>query len=100
ALLRVVRVRAHRLGESPVLEELDFDGAEVPARDALERLCPRVKDLIAFMHPLSSDTRFFAFVNQRIDWQQAGFQKIETIGARPGDAQGALTSHRMSRERR
>ena len=54
ALLRVVRVHAHRLGETPVLEELDFDGSEVPARDALERLGPRVKDPITFMHPLSS----------------------------------------------
>ena len=96
ALLRVVRVRAHRLGESPVLEELDFDGAEVPARDALEQLGPRVKDPIAFMHPLSSDTRFFVFVNQRIDWQQAGFEKIQTIGVRPGDEQAPLPSTGMS----
>lgn len=96
ALLRVVRVRAHRLGESPVLEELDFDGTEVPARDALDQLGPRVKDPITFMHPLSSDTRFFAFVNQRIDWQQAGFQKVQTIGARPGDEQAALPSTGMS----
>ena len=42
ALLRVVRVRSHRLGETPVLEELDFEGTEVPPRDALERLGPRV----------------------------------------------------------
>jgi hypothetical protein len=96
ALLRVVRVRAHRLGESPVLEELDFAGAEVPARDALEQLGPRVKDPITVMHPLSSDTRFFAFVNQRIDWQQAGFQKVQTIGARPGDEQAGLPSTGMS----
>jgi hypothetical protein len=96
ALLRVVRVRAHRVGESPVLEELDFDGTEVPARDALERLGPRVNDPITFMHPLSSDTRFFAFVNQRIDWQQAGFQKVQTIGSRPGDEEAALPGTGMS----
>jgi hypothetical protein len=87
ALLRVVRVRPHRLGEEPVLEELDFDGTEVPTRDALERLGPRVKDPISFKHPLESDTRFTGFVNQRIDWQQAGFQKVQTIGGRPGDEQ-------------
>jgi len=63
ALLRVVRVHAHRLGETPVLEELDFDGSEVPTRDALERLGPRVKGPIIFMHPLSSDTRLTAFVD-------------------------------------
>ena len=96
ALLRVVRVHAHRLGETPVLEELDFDGSEVPTRDALERLCPRVKDPITFMHPLLSDTRLTAFVNQSIDWQQAGFRKVQTIGGRPGDEQAALPSTGIS----
>jgi hypothetical protein len=90
ALLRVVRVYAYRLGEHPVLEELDFDGTEVPARDALEHLGPRVNDPITFRHPLESNTRFFAFVNQRIDWQHAGFQKVQTIGGRPGDEEGGL----------
>ena len=51
---------------------------------------PGSNDPITFMHPLSSDTRFFAFVNQRIDWQQAGFQKVQTIGGRPGDEQAAV----------
>ena len=96
ALLRVVRVHAHRLGETPVLEELDFDGSEVPPRDALERLGPRVKDPITFMHPLSSDTRLTAFVNQRIDWRHAGFQKVQTIDARPGDEQAPLPSTGIS----
>jgi len=96
ALLRVVRVRAHRLGETPVLEELDFDGSEVPTGDAIERLAPRVKDPITFMHPLSSDTRFTAFVNQRIDWQQAGFQKVQTIAGRPGDEHAAMPSTGIS----
>jgi hypothetical protein len=96
ALLRVVRVRAHRLGETPVIEELDFDGREAPTRDALEQLGPRVKDPITFMHPLSSDTRFTAFVNQRIDWHHAGFQKIQTIAGRPGDEQAPLPSTGIS----
>ncbi len=96
ALLRVVRVHAHRLGEEPVLEELDFDGTDVPARDALELLGPRVNDPISFQHPLSSDTRFFAFVNQRIDWQHAGFQKVQTITSRAGDEQGGLPNTGIS----
>jgi hypothetical protein len=95
ALLRVVRVHAHRLGEEPVLEELDFDGTELPARDELERLGPRVNDPISFMHPLST-TRFFAFVNQRIDWQQSGFQKVQTIEGRAGDEQAALPATGIS----
>jgi hypothetical protein len=90
ALLRVVRVHPHRLGETPVLEELDFDGAEVPARDVLERLGPKVNDPISVKHPLESDTRFSAFANQHIDWQQAGFQKAQTIGGRPGDEQSPI----------
>src|SRR5205085_1945623 len=36
ALLRVVHLRPHRLGESPILEELDFAGTQVPSRDELE----------------------------------------------------------------
>ena len=90
ALLRVVRVRSHRLGEAPVLEELDFNGTEVPSRDALERLGPKVTDPIAFMDVLSPDTRLFAFVADDIDWQRAGFQKVQTIGSRPGDEQARL----------
>ena len=96
ALLRVVRVHAHRLGETPVLEELDFDGSEVPTRDALERLGPRVDDPITFKHPLSSDNRFSGFVNQRIDWPDAGFQKVQTIGGRPGDEQAPMPNTGLS----
>jgi hypothetical protein len=96
ALLRVVRVHAHRLGEAPVLEELDFDGTEVPARDALDRLGPRVNDPVTFRHPLSSDDRIFAFVMQRIDWQRAGFRKVQTSTARAGDEQAALPNSGMS----
>ena len=96
ALLRVVRVHAHRLGETPVLEELDFDGNEVPTRDALECLGARVKDPITFKHPLSSDTRLTAFVNQGIDWQQAGFQKVQSIGGRAGDEQAPLPNTGVS----
>jgi hypothetical protein len=96
ALLRVVRVRAHRVGESPVLEELDFDGTEVPARDVLERLGPRINDPIAFAHPLSSDTRIFAFVMKRIDWERAGFRKVQTISSRAGDEQASLPGSGIS----
>jgi len=96
ALLRVVRVHGHRLGETPVLEELEFDGGEVPSREALERLGPRVKDAITFKHPLSSDTRLTPFVNRGIDWQHAGFQKVQTIGRRDGDKQAPVPSTGIS----
>jgi hypothetical protein len=92
ALLRVVRVRSHRRGETPVLEELNFEGIEVPSRTVLEQLGPTVVNPIAPAHPLSSDTRFFAFVMQRIDWQGAGFQKVATISVRAGDEHAPVPS--------
>jgi hypothetical protein len=95
-LLRVVRVRSHRRGETPVLEELDFEGAEVPSRDALEHIGPKVTDPIALVDALSPDTRFFAFVMKRIDWQRAGFRKVQTIGARAGDDQAPVPSAGIS----
>jgi hypothetical protein len=95
-LVRVVRVRSHRLGETPVLEELDVEGTEVPSRDALERLGPKVTDPVALVDPLAPDKRFFAFVMQRIDWQAAGFRKVQTISARAGDDQAPLPSAGIS----
>jgi hypothetical protein len=68
-----------------VLEELDFEGAEVPSRDALEHIGPKMTDPVALVDPLAPDRRFFAFVMMRIDWQGAGFRKVQTISARPGD---------------
>jgi hypothetical protein len=96
ALLRVVRVRAHRKGETPVLEELDFAGASVPSTEALDRLAPKTRGTIVDPDPFVPDRRFFAFVNGGIDWQGAGFQKVDTIGARPGDDQAPLPSSGVS----
>jgi hypothetical protein len=95
ALLRVVRVHAHRLGENPVIEELHFDGTEVPPREALERLGPG-SEPVTVMHSSTSDTRVFAFVMQGIDWQRAGFQNVQTISARAGDEQAPLPDSGVS----
>jgi hypothetical protein len=95
-LLRVVRVLSHRLGETPILEELDFEGAQVPSREALEHLSGKDADPIALVDALSPDTKFFAFVMQRIDWQRAGFRKVQTINARAGDDQVPLPSAGIS----
>lgn len=92
ALLRVVRIRAHRLGETPVLEELDFKGTDVPSRDVLEHLGPRVNEPVSPVHALSPDTRLFAFVAEQIDWQRAGFLKVQTISVRAGDEHAPLPS--------
>ncbi len=97
ALLRVVRVRQHRLGETPVLEELDFDGAEVPSPNSLERLAPKTKDTIAWKNPVSPDRRLFAFVAaDRIDWEKAGFQKVGTMSARADDEEARLPDQGIS----
>jgi hypothetical protein len=96
ALLRVVRVRSHRLGEAPVLEELDYDGKDVPSREAIERLTPRLEDPIAFVHALSPDTRLFAYIANGVDWEAAGFQKVETVSARAGDDQAPLPGFGIS----
>ncbi len=95
-LLRVVRVRAHRKGETPVLEELEFDASEVPSRDALERLGPKLTDPVALVDPTASDARFFAFVMKGIDWEGAGFRKVQTISARAGDDEAPLPSAGIS----
>src|SRR5262249_7893029 len=96
ALLRVVRVRSHRLGETPVLEELDFNGTDVPPQDVLERLAPKNKTPSLRAHPLSPDTRLFAFVAQGIDWQRAGFRRVRTISPRAGDEQAPVPSSGFS----
>jgi len=95
ALLRVVCIRSHRLGETPVLEELDFKGTDAPSRDTLERLGPS-KDPITLVHASSADTRLCAFVAERIDWQRAGFRKVQTISARAGDEKAPLPSFGIS----
>jgi hypothetical protein len=92
ALLRVVRVHVHRRHETPVLEDLDFDGGDAPSKDVLERLGPNVDAPIIPRDPLSPDTRFFAFVMQGVDWQGAGFRKVQTIGARAGDEHAPVPS--------
>ena len=78
-LLRVVRVLAHRRGETPVLEELDSNGSDVPSIDELERLQPRVENHIN----LFGDHRFFIFEGG--GWEQAGFRKVATVAPRPED---------------
>jgi hypothetical protein len=88
-LLRVVRVRTHRKGETPVLEEMDYVGTDVPFRDVIETLDGKATDPIA-QDPLSGDTRFFAFPMQGIDWQAAGFEKVQSISPRTGDNEAPL----------
>jgi hypothetical protein len=95
SLLRVVRVRPHRLGDTPVLEELDHDGPDVPSRETLERLEPSRARLTA-MHAPASDSRVFAFVMQGIGWERAGFHKLAPIAVRAGDAEAPMPASGVS----
>ena len=48
------------------------------------------------MDPSAPDARFFAFVMQGIDWERAGFRKVQTISTRAGDDQASMPSAGIS----
>lgn len=90
ALLRVVRVKAHRLGENPILEELRYRGFELPPQSELDQLKAVEKSKIA----TGGESRFSAFIGNgpyNLGWEQAGFRKVARFAPRPGD-QEARTS--------
>ena len=85
-LLRTVRVRSSRYGESPTLEVLEFNGSEVPPPEVIRHL------------PGKTDTtyeggegfypRFGAMLdagNGNAGWKEAGFRKVASIPTREGD---------------
>jgi Domain of unknown function (DUF4259) len=85
-LLRVVRVKPHRRGETPYLERLDFDGSELPSASELEQLEATGKHPVGPIHASSAEVRFTAFTAaDRIGWSEAGFVKAATLAPRPGD---------------
>ena len=88
ALLRIVRVRTHRNGETPCVEELEFSGTEVPSPSVLEHLEAKIKNPILMM-----DTQFIALPDAKnAGWQEAGFQKVATIAERAGDKESPFPS--------
>ena len=94
ALLRVVRVKSHRRGETPYLEQLKFDGSELPSAEALEKLEATDKFMLNLIHASSGDCRFSAFTSyDKIDWQAAGFTKVATVALRSGDEQAAYPGY-------
>ena len=94
ALLRVVRIKSHRRGETPYLERLNFSGSGVPSVRELEQLDATGKGPAYAIHPSLSDIRFTAFIAiDKIGWKEAGFEKVATIAQRPGDDQAYWPSH-------
>lgn len=91
ALLRVVRVKDYRVGEDPILEELQFSGSELPSQSELDQLKAVVKSNIA----LGSEPRFSAFNGPgpyKGDWEQAGFRKVASFTPRPGDEEASANA--------
>lgn len=88
ALFRVVRVKTHRLGETPILEELEFQGPELPAQAELDQLSAKTKSDIV----LGSGTRFSGFDGPgpyKGTWEESGFRKVATFAPRPGDEEAS-----------
>lgn len=65
-------LRASR-GESPTLEELEFNGPEVPAAEVIQQLPAKTGD----------DARFTAMFDA--GWKEAGFRKVTNVPVRSGD---------------
>ena len=86
-LLRTVCVRSNRYGDTPTLEELEFNGSGVPPAEIIRDL-PAKKD-----NPFVDSTleaRFEAMFDARdAGWKEAGFRKVANIPAREGDERGA-----------
>ena len=84
-LFRVIRVIAHEIGETPVLEELAFDGSEVPSTADIATLRGRAE---AHLNPAGSASHRFMVHSSRTragGWRAAGFEKVARIPARSGD---------------
>lgn len=91
ALLRVVRVKDYRVGEDPILEELQFSGFELPSQSELDQLKAVVTSNIA----LGGESRFSAFIGAgpyKLNWEQAGFLKVARLAPRPGDQEASTNT--------
>jgi hypothetical protein len=84
ALLRVIRVRDWRLGETPILEEMQFRGSELPSQADLDQLKAVVKSKANPFH----EPRFCVYSGSR-EWEQVGFRKLASFAPRPGDEQAS-----------
>ena len=94
ALLRVVRIKSHRRGETPYLERLDFTGSAVPSAAELARLEASGRNPVNTIHASSGEMRFTAFTGfDKIGWREAGFEKVATIAPKQGDDQAMWPSY-------
>jgi hypothetical protein len=94
ALLRVVRIKSHRRGETPYLERLDFNGSAVPSAEELGQLEAAGTDTLDTLHAASGEIHFTAFTAiDKVGWREAGFEKVATVSPRPGDDQATWPNY-------
>ena len=92
ALFRVLRVDSNRLGELPLLEELEYDGPGVPPEEIIQQLPAR--DVSGRI--LWPKTPFWA-TDYTYDpgWMKAGFRKIARIPVGCGDDAAEVSNQQM-----
>lgn len=92
-LLRVLRVDDERVGAAPIVEWLDWSGADVPSARRLRRLKPRARasDLGGPARP-----EVFRVARHRrkdLDWAGSGFTVVSRLPPRTSDAQAQAWSY-------
>jgi len=86
ALLRVARLHQSRIGVIPVLVALDFEGTEPPPPEELRTLPDRPERKPKLLEPRPWDhIRFSVQSFQKIDYRNAGFERLGRIESRAGD---------------
>ena len=84
ALLKVARIKDHRMGDLPILQRLDWTGHQLPARWRLNRLRARP----ASGPPQRRTNTVYCIVSAKLSdptWADTGFTKVATLPTRPGD---------------
>ncbi|WP_406081285.1 DUF4259 domain-containing protein [Micromonospora sp. NBC_00858] len=88
ALLRVARIDVERHSVAPVLVALDFTGTSMPTQPELDSLADKPQTPFKLDgRPLPSwaSASWLVAVNQRVDYNAAGFHRAGRTIARPGD---------------
>ncbi|MGH9428655.1 MAG: hypothetical protein ACRD2L_20385, partial [Terriglobia bacterium] len=87
ALLRVARIDEHRISVAPILVALDNENAEPPGLELVASLPDRheTRQLSKGPTPAWYATTFRPMVFKRVDYRDAGFERIGRTNVRLGD---------------
>ncbi|WP_157537762.1 hypothetical protein [Nocardioides sp. Root190] len=92
ALFRVLRIDDTRVGAAPILERLQWNGVALPSRRRLEGLQARTRT--RHYGPDTPDIQVVSrFRKKDPDWSDTGFEVIDTLHPRAGDAASAALFH-------